>query len=112
MHADDRCRGAMSTKIAIDRLARVKRATGRAVAIAGREGKLAAACGVTQPASPRLSLRAGFRLALLLPFHGTTTSLVPASELRPDLWRWKMCPSKPEARWMAAGDGCFIARRD
>jgi DNA-binding transcriptional regulator YdaS (Cro superfamily) len=63
----------------------------RAIEIAGgSEAKLAEAIGFTQPAinKAKRSGRTGPRLALAI--HHFTKGVVPASELRPDLW------TKPE----------------
>ena len=60
----------------------------RAIEIAGgSEAKLADAINFTQPAinKAKKSGRAGPRLALAI--HHFTKGVVPASEMRPDLWR-------------------------
>jgi len=58
----------------------------RAIALTGSEQKLAAACGVTQPAIWKAKTlgRPSARLALAI--HRVTGGDVPASALRPDLW--------------------------
>ena len=72
---------------AADLFVQVGEAVGRAVAIAGSEVKLAAACGVTQPAISKAKLKGRVSSALALAIHRATNGRVPASELRPDLWR-------------------------
>lgn len=64
----------------------VSEAISRAVAILGSEVKLAAACGVTQPAISKAKLRGRVSVRLALRMHRATNGEVPASELRPDLW--------------------------
>jgi DNA-binding transcriptional regulator YdaS (Cro superfamily) len=58
----------------------------RAVTILGSEVKLAAACGVTQPAISKAKLRGRISVRLALRMHQATNGEVSASELRPDLW--------------------------
>jgi DNA-binding transcriptional regulator YdaS (Cro superfamily) len=65
----------------------VKEAVSRAVAIAGSEVKLAAACGVSQPAISKAKLKGKISASLAMSIHLATNGQVPASELRPDLWR-------------------------
>jgi DNA-binding transcriptional regulator YdaS (Cro superfamily) len=73
---------------AIDRRAiGVRRAVTRAVAILGSEVKLAAACGVTQPAISKAKLKGRISPRLALAMDEATNGRVSASELRPDLWR-------------------------
>ncbi len=66
--------------------AQVRQAISRAVAILGSEVKLAAACGVTQPAISKAKLQGKISARLALAMHRATAGRVPASELRPDLW--------------------------
>jgi DNA-binding transcriptional regulator YdaS (Cro superfamily) len=69
----------------------------RAVAILGSEVKLAAACGVTQPAISKAKHKGRVSARLALRMHQATKGRVPASELRPDLWRWpEHVPPKEE----------------
>ena len=58
----------------------------RAIEFAGgSEAKLADAIGFTQPAINKAKHgRAGWRLALAI--HHYTNGVVPASDIRPDLW--------------------------
>jgi DNA-binding transcriptional regulator YdaS (Cro superfamily) len=79
--------------------ARVKAAVRRAVAIIGSEVRLAAACGVTQPAISKAKLQGRISVNLALAMHRATGGQVSASELRPDMWRG------PENVPIAAGDG-------
>jgi DNA-binding transcriptional regulator YdaS (Cro superfamily) len=58
-----------------------------AIALKGSEQKLAAACGVTQPAISRAKKRGRLSPRLALAIHRATGGAVPASALRPDLWR-------------------------
>jgi DNA-binding transcriptional regulator YdaS (Cro superfamily) len=77
----------MSTKTAAYLPVHVKQAISRAIALAGSEVKLAAACGVTQPAISKVKLTGRISPRLALAVHRATAGRVPASELRPDLWR-------------------------
>src|ERR1700719_773444 len=65
----------------------VRAAVACAIALKGSEQKLAAACGVSQPAiwKAKTSGRLSPRLALAI--HRATSGAVPACVLRPDLWR-------------------------
>jgi len=76
----------MSTPTAFDP-APVRAAVAGAIALKGSEQKLAAACGVSQPAiwQAKTSGRLSPRLALAI--HRATRGAVPACVLRPDLWR-------------------------
>jgi DNA-binding transcriptional regulator YdaS (Cro superfamily) len=58
-----------------------------AIALKGSEQKLAAACGVTQPAIWKAKTRGRLSPRLALAIHRATGGAVPASALRPDLWR-------------------------
>jgi DNA-binding transcriptional regulator YdaS (Cro superfamily) len=64
----------------------VSEAIRRAVAILGSEVKLAAACGVTQPAISKAKHKGRISVRLALRMHQATNGEVSASELRPDLW--------------------------
>ena len=77
----------MRTKMAAYLPAHVKQAISRAVALVGSEVKLAAACGVTQPAISKAKLQGKISAKLALAVHRATNGRVPASELRPDLWQ-------------------------
>lgn len=79
--------GAISKMTAADFSAGVKQAICRAVAILGSEVKLAAACGVTQPAISKAKLQGRVSVRLALAMHRATDGQVPASDLRPDLWQ-------------------------
>lgn len=60
----------------------------RAIKLAGgSEAKLAEACGLSQPLinKAKRSGRIGPRLALAI--HHFTKGSIPASDMRPDLWR-------------------------
>jgi len=98
---DSSWRGAMSAKGADYLPAHVKPAVRRAVAIIGSEVKLAAACGVTQPAISKAKLTGRISPRLALAMHRATRGQVPASELRPDLWR---CPQDVPAETGGASD--------
>ena len=76
----------MDTPAAPDPLP-ARAAVALAIALKGSEQKLAAACGVTQPAiwKAKTSGRLSPRLALAI--HRATGGAVPACVLRPDLWR-------------------------
>ncbi|HXW25309.1 MAG TPA: YdaS family helix-turn-helix protein [Xanthobacteraceae bacterium] len=65
----------------------VSAAVARAIALIGSEQKLAAACGVTQPAVSKAKLSGRLSPRLALAIHRATAGAVPASALRPDLWR-------------------------
>ncbi len=62
-------------------------AISRAVALIGSEVKLAAACGVSQPAISKAKHQGKISARLALAMHRATNGRVPAWELRPDLWR-------------------------
>jgi DNA-binding transcriptional regulator YdaS (Cro superfamily) len=65
----------------------VRAAVACAIALKGSEQKLAAACGVTQPAIWRAKTHGRVSPRLALAIHRATDGAVPASTLRPDLWR-------------------------
>jgi DNA-binding transcriptional regulator YdaS (Cro superfamily) len=65
----------------------VRDAVACAIALKGSEQKLAAACGVTQPAIWQAKTRGRLSPRLALAIHRATGGAVPASALRPDLWR-------------------------
>jgi DNA-binding transcriptional regulator YdaS (Cro superfamily) len=71
----------------IGQVINIRQAITRAVAILGSEVKLAAACGVTQPAISKAKLRGRISPRLALAVDRATNGRVPASDLRPDLWR-------------------------
>jgi len=65
----------------------VRAALAQAIALKGSQGKLAAACGVTQTAISRVNVRGRVSPQLALAIHRATGGAVPGSLLRPDLWR-------------------------
>lgn len=65
----------------------IRAAVARAVALAGSQDKLAAACGVTQVAISRANTRGRVSPQLAIAIHRATGGAVPGSLLRPDLWR-------------------------
>jgi DNA-binding transcriptional regulator YdaS (Cro superfamily) len=65
----------------------VRAALSRAIALKGSQKKLAAACGVTQAAISRATVRGSVSPQLALAIHRATGGLVPGSLLRPDFWR-------------------------
>jgi DNA-binding transcriptional regulator YdaS (Cro superfamily) len=71
----------------IGRLIGIRQAITRAVAILGSEVKLAAACGVSQPAISKAKLRGRISPRLALAVDQATNGRVSAADLRPDLWR-------------------------
>src|SRR5262245_55869950 len=83
----------MNTKVTVDvsqavvSQSVVSQAIARAVAIAGSEVKLAEACGVTQPAISKAKVHGTTSARLAIATHRAPNGRVPASELRPDLWR-------------------------
>ena len=65
----------------------VRAAIACAIALKGSEQKLAAACGVSQPAIWQAKTRGRLSPRLALAIHRATSGAVPACVLRPDLWR-------------------------
>lgn len=69
----------------------------RAIELAGSEGKLASATGLSQPLinKAKHTGRAGPRLAMAI--HHFSNGEIPASALRPDLWaKPEDVPPEPE----------------
>jgi DNA-binding transcriptional regulator YdaS (Cro superfamily) len=62
-------------------------AVASAIALAGSQQKLAAACGVTQPSISKAKLGGRVSAVLALAIHRATGGAVSACVLRPDLWR-------------------------
>lgn len=58
----------------------------RAIAIAGSEAKLGAGTGFSQVAINKARKRRKVSAEMALAVHRFTDGVVPASELRPDLW--------------------------
>ena len=58
-----------------------------AIALTGTQQKLAAACGVTQASISRARLTGRISPQFAIAIHRVTDGAVPASALRPDLWR-------------------------
>jgi DNA-binding transcriptional regulator YdaS (Cro superfamily) len=65
----------------------IRPAMEKAIALFGSEQKLAEACDVTQPAIWKAKTTGKISPELALAIHKATGGEVPASALRPDLWR-------------------------
>jgi DNA-binding transcriptional regulator YdaS (Cro superfamily) len=65
----------------------VAAAVARAIAIKESQRKLAAACGVSQALISKAKLDGRLSPRLAIAIHRATAGAVPASALRPDLWR-------------------------
>jgi DNA-binding transcriptional regulator YdaS (Cro superfamily) len=78
--------GGMDAQPAFD-LPSVGAAVARAIALTQTQQKLAAACGVSQAAISKAKIGGRVSPRLALAIHRATGGAVPASVLRPDLWR-------------------------
>lgn len=78
-------------------------AVARAIALTRSQRKLAAACAVSQSLISRAKIDGRLSARLAIAIHRATEGAVPASALRPDLWRSPEHVPLEDAADVAAG---------